>query len=64
MTKPSQLDRDTRRSTAFSSWEAFTAQVRAGYCPTVPGNTAAERRLRAALIAAGLPVFPAPAVAR
>lgn len=53
------LDRDTRAETAFNTWRAFVAAVRDGYLPTVFGRTPAQLRLRAALVAAGLPVWPA-----
>jgi hypothetical protein len=62
MKTASQLDRDANRETAFRTFEDLCRQVRTGYTPTIPGHTAAQRRLRVALVQAGLRVFPAQAV--
>ena len=54
-----QLDLDTQAETAFQTFSALTADMRrTGYVPTIIGRTPAQLRLRAALVAVGLPVWP------
>lgn len=60
---PTPLDRDVRRETAFRTWAELVAAIATGYVPTVYADREAQRRLRAALKAAGLPVWPSDQVA-
>jgi hypothetical protein len=53
------LDAATREATAFAGWGMFVAACIQGYVPTLPPDQGESvRRLRSALAAADLPIWP------